>query len=328
MNVTECLVCGSKSNDLLFPVGEWTLMRCIDCGFVFVGVLLEWAQKKQINDERYAHDLWESAARRRMRDRDDRECLDEIESVAAKGRMLDIGCAGGDLLLMARGRGWSVAGIELDAGLARDAARKIGAENVHAGTIATYPEAQGKFDVIVMRSVVEHLPDPRVELARVRELLAPEGHLYVLVPNIASFESRLYGPRWFALTPGDHLWFFSPHTLRRLMESAAFSCVRMTTSESFRDVFVGAGFAVASALRDRLRRKRAPIQNAAQTFDDRSSASIVRRASRRFVTALEFFMEALRFVTFPLFALYAYVLKRTGRGASIRAIFVKSEKAR
>ena len=48
-----------------------------------------------------------------------------------------------------------------------------------------------RFDVIVMGFVLEHVDDPRALLARYRNFLAPDGKLYVAVPNAKSLNRRL-----------------------------------------------------------------------------------------------------------------------------------------
>ena len=325
--VKDCLVCGSEEHARLFDVDQWTLRRCQRCKFVFLAALPDWSLKTEINQERYEHSTrLNSPARKRMQLRDDRECLDDIERVAKPGALLDIGCATGSLLALARERGWRVTGIELDTNLASEAAVALGASNVHTGTLAGVTLPPQSFDVIVMRSVLEHLPDPRVELDRVRKLLRPGGLLFLLVPNIESLESALYKSKWFALTPGDHLWFFSPATLDRFLSGNGYASVWLTTSESFRDTFVGFLFAVFFSVRDFVRRKRpSTAEPSREASSGRSTGFFGRRFSPMAIGMIEMFMEALRFLVYPLFWLYAKGLQRRGRGASVRGLFAAGQ---
>jgi SAM-dependent methyltransferase len=48
-----------------------------------------------------------------------------------------------------------------------------------------------KFDVIVMGFILEHVDDPAAVLARFRHSLAPNGHLYIAVPNAEGLNRRL-----------------------------------------------------------------------------------------------------------------------------------------
>lgn len=321
--IKECLVCHSGGSRLYFHAGESELRQCTACGFVFLAVHPASSDKIDLNNQRYEHSARPvSAARRRLQKREDSECLDQIEKFARPGRLLDVGCAAGDFIKLARVRGWDVRGIELDEGLASQAASKVGSERVHAGTLDTCPIPAGSIDVVVMRSVVEHLLDPRAVLGQVRSLLAPGGRIFILVPNIKSFESWLYGPRWFALTPGDHVWFFSPATLTAFLKECGFSADWLSTSESFRDALVGVLFALFVGLRDLKRGRRPKTLRPAEAANARSTGFVGQRVSYRVVALFETAMEVARIITWPLFAVYARMLTALGRGASTRGVFL------
>jgi hypothetical protein len=74
-----------------------------------------------------------------------------------------------------------------------------------------------------MFHVLEHLPDPREALAYAGGLLKPGGSLILQVPNAASFQARLFGPRWYGLDVPRHLINFTPQSLVLLLEQAGFS---------------------------------------------------------------------------------------------------------
>lgn len=322
MPVETCLVCGSSAHHALFTVDAWPIRRCDACRFVFIGMLPDWSSKTEINERRYEHSQGlASRARARMQLRDDVECLDQIERFSHGGTLLDVGCATGNLLALARDRGWSVKGIELDRGLASEAASRIGVSNVSSGTLAEAPFQPQSFDVVVMRSVLEHLPDPARELDRVRTLLKPNGSLFLLVPNVESLESRVYRSRWFALTPGDHLWFFSPSTLESFLRKNGYAAEWLTTSESFRDMFVGFSFAAWFAVRSMIRRN-ATSSPAPAAPVEHSTGFFGRHFSRSMIATVEHLMEWARWVSLPVFSLYAGILSRRGLGASIRGMFV------
>ena len=71
------------------------------------------------------------------------------------GAILDIGCGNGGLLYLARKEGWRVRGMELTEKAACDIAEGRG-----IGVIATTIPTTRRHDVVVLRHVLEHLPDP------------------------------------------------------------------------------------------------------------------------------------------------------------------------
>ncbi len=58
---------------------------------------------------------------------------------------------------------------------------------------------------------------PQEELAEVSRLLKPDGMLAIRTPNFASFMARRERQHWPLLRAEEHIWFFSPETLRRLL---------------------------------------------------------------------------------------------------------------
>jgi SAM-dependent methyltransferase len=130
------------------------------------------------------------------------------------------GCGDGAFLQSLKSRGWDVYGTETSAaGCAIARAKGI---SVHEGELATADFPDGVFDVITLWHVLEHLPDPVVELKRIRRMLKDDGTLVVEVPNSDSPTLRFCGGQWYALDVPRHLQHFSPSTLQRLLDSTGF----------------------------------------------------------------------------------------------------------
>ncbi len=75
-----------------------------------------------------------------------------------------------------------------------------------------------RFDFVTMFHVLEHLPNPRLALKYAGDLLKPGGTLIIQVPNIASFQARLFGRRWYGLDVPRHVINFSPKALGLLLK--------------------------------------------------------------------------------------------------------------
>lgn len=152
-----------------------------------------------------------------------------IEARVPKGRLLEVGCGSGVFLVAMRRRGWVVAGLEPHQTSAQDLRTHHGLD-VRAGMLEDAPIQWGPFDAVALLDVIEHLVDPAAALAKVRALLRPGGVLILATPNVASLEHRLFGRQWFALQPPDHLWLFSPDSLRRTVAMAGFDQVSLAAS--------------------------------------------------------------------------------------------------
>lgn len=137
------------------------------------------------------------------------------------GRALDVGCGTGEVSLFLGGRGWRTYGIEPDARTA-EFARSRGLE-VETGTWAHASPEPSAFDAVVFHHVLEHVADPAEALATAHAALRPGGRLIVCVPNFASWQSRLFRDRWFALDTPRHRHHMTPDGLVRLAERCGFT---------------------------------------------------------------------------------------------------------
>ena len=128
-----------------------------------------------------------------------------------KGALLDIGAGTGDFLAAAKVCGWSVIGTEPS-----DKARSI----AKSKDIGLFDNTSGldhhSFDVITMWHVLEHVPDPEMQIKELKRLLKPDGTLIVAVPNFNSYDARHYGPFWAAYDVPRHLWHFSKTAINKL----------------------------------------------------------------------------------------------------------------
>jgi SAM-dependent methyltransferase len=143
--------------------------------------------------------------------------VEHIRGFRRSGRLLEIGCAYGFFLEEARPY-FDVKGIEVaDAAVAFCRARGL---SVVAGVAEETTLAQfGMLDVIVLLDVIEHLPDPHGTLMLCRQHLNPGGVIVITTGDFSSFYAKLAGRNWRLMTPPQHLWFFTPESIRRLSHS-------------------------------------------------------------------------------------------------------------
>jgi len=96
----------------------------------------------------------------------------------------------------------------------------------------------GKYDIITINHVFEHLTDHAAALKAVRGLLGPRSHVYIEVPNARSLRARLSLPLFSRRFGFDerhrafpiHLSYFDSSTLRRLVEEQEFTVERLLTN--------------------------------------------------------------------------------------------------
>ncbi len=113
------------------------------------------------------------------------------EALAARlpkaGRVLEVGCGTGGLLVAAARAGIAVVGVDVASRWLVVARRRLADHGLSVPLLAAsadrLPWPDGHFDTIVADSVLEHLDDPARTLREWSRVLRPGGHLLVWSPN-------------------------------------------------------------------------------------------------------------------------------------------------
>ncbi|MDA8705498.1 class I SAM-dependent methyltransferase [Litoricolaceae bacterium] len=149
--------------------------------------------------------------------------LRDIVAIKPNGRLLDVGCATGDFIEIAS-RTFVSSGLELSR-WALDICREKGLD-VHDLMLEDFLKTTNdKFDVITIWGVIEHMEDPRREIAIAKELLAKDGILCIWTGDSDSFYAKILKHRWWYVM-GQHLQLFSRKSLNRLLANVGFELIR------------------------------------------------------------------------------------------------------
>jgi SAM-dependent methyltransferase len=151
--------------------------------------------------------------------------ITRLAGVSGGRRLLDIGCGTGAFLDEARRQGWDVRGVEVSA-YAVEQARRRGLEVVH-GPIEDFLPAAHAYDCVTLWDAIEHVRDPLGVLQAAGRALRPGGVLALSTGDVTSLCARLTGPRWHLFTLPEHLYFFSPAALNRLLARAGCRMTRI-----------------------------------------------------------------------------------------------------
>lgn len=126
------------------------------------------------------------------------------------GRVLDVGCAQGDLLAGLELPGWTRVGLE-PSSAAAEKARARGLTVVEA-SLEHNPLPSGAYDLVTCISVLEHVWDVREAMSALERLLAPGGHLALYVPD--SSRPVAHVAEFFSF---EHLSHFTAGSITRLL---------------------------------------------------------------------------------------------------------------
>ena len=157
--------------------------------------------------------------------------LNLILSVKTAGRVLDVGCASGTLLWLAKQKWFEVKGVEIGRGPAEFARNVLGI-GVYCGQLEDANFGKREFDIVAMIHAVEHVPNPRQMVRDIYRILKDDGVLIVVVPNFASWSSEKDGASRKWLQPENYYSHFTPQAIARVVERESF--VPMVSSEEGR----------------------------------------------------------------------------------------------
>ena len=163
-----------------------------------------------------------------------------------KGRLLDVGCGIGTFLHLAREQGWESHGVDPSkSGITF--AKEVHKLDVKCGEVfdAGFPAAH--FDAITLYHVLEHISELNPLLSELRRVLKPQtGTLVIEVPNGEGLQSRLQKADWPYVHPHDHLYYFSAHSLPRLLRKHGFRNITLGKPKRVSQT-TGIGFALRQA---------------------------------------------------------------------------------
>ena len=145
--------------------------------------------------------------------------IQKCETIIPGRTILAVGAATGYVLDIAKKRGWKTFGSELSS-YAADVASMRGHQMIR-GTL-TEVETLPHVDAVMMWDVLEHVDDPRAYVMAVGTMLPPGGVFMIGTPDTSSLWARLMGMRWQLIVPPEHLFYYSPANLSRLLNECGF----------------------------------------------------------------------------------------------------------
>jgi SAM-dependent methyltransferase len=226
-----------------YSKGQWLVKSCTGCGFVYL-------ENAPVYDELATTHAWEKSApaegalrraespvlqglskstRFRLHWFKRTRLAKLARRYVPPGMVVDVGC----------GDGWQIANLPGDyvrcgIEISRDmAARARATLEPRGGFVVTAPAAEGlrhlpagRFSGVVMRSFLEHDSEPRATLSGVARALQAGGAAIIKVPNFASLNRMVMGRRWCGFRWPDHVNYFKPRDLARMVEAEGLKVAR------------------------------------------------------------------------------------------------------
>jgi len=211
-----CPLCGCLDGEALGATANGPLLRCAECSLTYHAELVG-APAGEVEPYYGDDEAYEAYRQRKQGQWQDLFARLRRYVPQPGARLLDVGCARGYSVAVARGRGFDAWGIEPSEADARYGREVLGVP-VRAGTVERAAFPADHFDAVVLWSVLEHLADARATMAAIARILRPGGVLNIFTPNGASRAAREQGLAWAEYHRPGHAALFSPVTVGRLLE--------------------------------------------------------------------------------------------------------------
>jgi len=240
---SQCITPWSKN---VTKHGEYPICCCSDCksAFVFprpstsaiVAFYQEEQYKKAATLNAFAHleKLLKSEVKYPNSTLDAARMIGHSKDLANGNRLLDVGGGYGFFSQAAISAGFDVIAIEPSA-TCREIFTLMNNFTPEACMIdkTLANKYRGRFDVILMSQVLEHIANLDEAVDSIKMLLGKRGIAVIAVPHFKSLVSMLQGKKDMFIIPPEHLNFFSMSGLTSLFSRHRFSLLRRETISRF-----------------------------------------------------------------------------------------------
>ncbi|HHT9138097.1 MAG TPA: class I SAM-dependent methyltransferase [Candidatus Wunengus sp. YC60] len=227
---TQCFICETDDSEPFLLAKDtlgitdqvFSLSKCRGCGLVFLNPSPDpkemeafypdgyWARRES-RIEGYYRDIITHFEIRTLR-----------KFLGKGGRLLDVGSGAGEFLYCAKRLGFDCYGVEVSEDMVKYSIETFGLKNVVNSDLLSASFEDSFFDIIVFNHVVEHLYNPLETLMEARRILKRDGILVIQIQNIDSCQFRAFGKKWLGLSLPQHLYQFTPQTIRFALEKVGF----------------------------------------------------------------------------------------------------------
>lgn len=200
-------------------------VECTICNFVYINKILDEAGLESYYNN-YIEFRLQNKIKLKQRNEMYKIDLKYLNLYKKSGKLIDIGCSNGNFLKFLI-KNYQSFGIDVD-GEAIKLAKKVPAlkKRVFEISVDKVGKKLGKFDIVILRGVIEHVENPRDYFYHASMMLKKNGIIFIsATPNVNSPCAIKFKNKWNQFDPIQHINIFSSKTLSKIANSYGFKLI-------------------------------------------------------------------------------------------------------
>ena len=149
-------------------------------------------------------------------------------------RLLEVGSGLGHLVGQLEDT-FETVGLDLNFWAVKQSRSVVHRSALQTASAQDLPFEAGSFNVVIIKHIVEHLPDPARAIAEIGRVVEKDGVLILATPNLASLLKSWKGDRWIGYQDPTHISLKPPQEWLDLIRKAGFELERVF-ADGFWDV--------------------------------------------------------------------------------------------
>ncbi len=226
--VNYCPYCNSKK---YFPWGnkirDFYSAECSKCHLVYIKNPLS-AEAQNLYYKNYATNVHQKRnIKVKQRSIMYKQELNYLKSVVENfnniKNVLDVGCGGGFFLDLFKKYNKKTYGVEVGDDSYLIAKKK---HKMYYGNFDNNLNLKKKFDLIIMRGVVEHVENPKKYILKAQKILKKDGYIFIsATPDLSCISAKIFKERWTQHRPESHILHLSENHIDNLFLNKKFTKV-------------------------------------------------------------------------------------------------------
>jgi 2-polyprenyl-3-methyl-5-hydroxy-6-metoxy-1,4-benzoquinol methylase len=212
MNHTNrsCPTCHSNNSNLIKKInfslfeghpmqGGYDLVQCQDCSFIYADTKVTQAELDDYYSNLSKYESKEISTGGGYNEYDRNRLVDTAQYISSRFNnkelaIADVGCAIGGLLEQLRNEGFNnITGIDPSISCVNITKNEKGINCLHA-SLFELDDSFGKYDLVILSHVWEHILDLEAALKSIEKILKPNGCIYVECPNAMNYKNVIHAP--------------------------------------------------------------------------------------------------------------------------------------